>query len=278
MFKGRTGEPGPADIRERTMADQPDARALGAQVRALMRRAGQAALASSLARDGSARPYVSLVLATCDHDASPLLLISDLADHTRNLKADPRAALLFESVGGTGDPLARARASILGTVREVEDEDVRTRLQGRVTARHPSARTYAGFRDFHLYRMTIEGAHLVAGFGLVHWLEPDAVRFDTAGHGAMAEAEADIVAHMNQDHGDAVRLIATAMAGAETPKGATWTFAGIDPEGIDLRAGDRLARADFARPVGDPEGARAALVDLAREARRLADAKASSGK
>jgi len=260
------------------MADQPDARALGAQVRALMRRAGQAALATCLARDGSARPYVSLVLATCDHDASPLLLISDLADHTRNLKPDPRAAVLFESDGGTGDPLARARASVLGTVHEVADGDVRTRLLARVTARHPSARTYAGFGDFHLYRMALEGAHLVAGFGLVHWLEPDAVRFDTTGHGAVAEAEPDIVAHMNQDHGEAVRLIATALAGAETPDGAAWTFAGIDPEGIDLRAGGRLARVDFARPVSDPEGARAALVELARDARRLADAKGSPGK
>ena len=126
--------------------------------------------------------------------------------------------------------------------------------------------------------MTLEGAHLVAGFGLVHWLEADAVRFDAAGYEALAEAEADIAAHMNQDHADAVQLIATALAGAETPDEATWGFAGIDPEGIDLRAGDYLARVDFARPVSDPAGARAALVELTREARRLAATKPSDGK
>ena len=59
---------------------------------------------------GGARPYVSLVLGAEDHDASPVLLLSDLADHSRNLKADARAALLFDGTAGRDDPLTEPRA------------------------------------------------------------------------------------------------------------------------------------------------------------------------
>jgi len=130
-----------------------------------MRRAGQAALGTVLARGGAAHPYVYLVLVALDHDASPLLLLSDLADHAGNLAADPRAALLFQCAEAGADPLAAPRASVLGDIRKVADEDTRNRLRTRFLARHPSARTYADFGDFHLYAMMIERAHLVAGFG-----------------------------------------------------------------------------------------------------------------
>ena len=143
------------------------------QARALLRDAGQAALATALARDGSGWPYASLVLACVDRDHSPILLLSDLADHVKNLKLDPRAALLFEDAGtrqGAVDPLSLPRVTLLGHVSTLEEGDERDRLKSRFLARHPSARDYAGFGDFRLYRMRVESAHLVAGFGQVHWL------------------------------------------------------------------------------------------------------------
>ncbi len=143
------------------------------QTRALLRDAGQAALATALVRDGSGWPYVSLVLVCVDPNHSPVLLLSDLADHAKNLKADPRAALLFEDTGirqSESDPLALPRVTLLGQVSVVEEGDECDRLKSRFLARHPSARTYAGFGDFKLYRMSVERAHLVAGFGQVHWL------------------------------------------------------------------------------------------------------------
>ena len=139
-------------------------------VRRLVREAERASLASALARDGSGRPYASLVLSACDHDGSPLLLLSDLADHSKNLAAEPGASLLFDGTAGLSDPLTGPRASLLGEIRPIRDESRAERLLARYIARHPGAAVYAGFADFRLYRMTVESAHLVAGFGRIHWL------------------------------------------------------------------------------------------------------------
>lgn len=152
------------------MEEQP-----GAVVRRLMGDARQAALATTLAptalaRNGSGQPYVSLVLVALDRDGSPILLLSDLADHCRNLKAEPRAALLFDGTAGLEDPLAGERASVLGRIEPVTAGDIAKRLKTDFVARHPSATTYVDFGDFHLYRMAVESAHLVAGFGRIHWL------------------------------------------------------------------------------------------------------------
>ncbi len=153
----------------------------GRRVRNLVRETSRAGLATLLADEASPAPYVSLVLVALDHDASPLLLLSDLADHTKNLHRDPRAALLFDGTGGWRDPLAGPRASLLGQIQAWDGE----RLKARFLARHPNAAVYAGFTDFHLYRMAVERAHLVAGFGEIHWLDAGAVLFDTADTGAL---------------------------------------------------------------------------------------------
>jgi len=240
----------------------------GQVVRDLMRQTGKVALATSIARDNSVWPYASLVLVALDHDASPLLLLSDLAEHTRNISADPRVALLFDGTAGWRDPLAGARASVLGQVEPAASP----RLLERFIARHPGAEAYAGFADFELYRVAVERAHLVAGFGRIHWIEAAEVLFDVADSGAVAEAEPAILEHMNLDHADAVQIIAEHILGLEGPG---WALAGIDPEGCDLRRDGALARAAFARTVRDAESARAEMVRLTKRAKRLAADRAS---
>src|SRR5437899_3159964 len=135
----------------------------GATARHLIRCRDHAALASSLA----GRPYVSLVATACESDASPLLLLSDLAEHTKNLLADPHLALLFEDTGGLADPLAGPRLTLLGRAERCDDP----LAAARFAARHPASDGYAGFADFHLYRVAIERGHLVAGFGRIAWIE-----------------------------------------------------------------------------------------------------------
>lgn len=124
-------------------------------------------------------PYVSLAMVAVDHDLSPLLLLSDLADHTRNIAADQRVSLLFDGTTTAGVRLAAARASVQGRAAPVVDE----RLRARYLARHPDARHYAGFGDFRLYRVTVLRVHLVAGFGRIRWL-------DAAGPGGAARGRA----------------------------------------------------------------------------------------
>jgi len=241
-----------------------DTPAPGVVIRGLMRSATQVSLSTVLACDGSGRPYVSLALLALDHDASPLLLLSNLAEHTANLKVRPEIALLFDGTGSYRDPLAGPRASVLGSVEVVEDP----RLLARFVRRHPGAGLYAGFKDFNLYRVKVERVHLVAGFGQIHWVEAADVLFDVSLAAGLGPAEDDIVAHMNEDHADAVALIATKIL--KCPAGNaedSWVLTGVDPEGCDLRCGARLARAGFERPVVDAETARAELVALTRRAR-----------
>jgi heme iron utilization protein len=228
-----------------------------------MRRQPHAALATS--REG--HPYVSLVALALNYDASPLLLLSDLAQHSRHVAADPRVSLLFD--GGApqhipADPLAEPRLTLLGEAVRCDDAS----LLSRFTARHPAAAAYASFGDFHLYRVTIGRGHLVAGFGRISWVEDGALRFADDG-AALAAAEAEIVEHMNTGHADAVALFAQYLA---RRRGVGWRMTGIDPEGFDLWHEGETARVDFPSPVCDPKAARQALIDLTDQVRRAAAA------
>jgi putative heme iron utilization protein len=240
-----------------------DTQSPGAQVRRLVRAAERASLATLLALDEAQAPYVSLVLVASDHAGNPLLLLSDLADHTKNLAADPRLALLFDGTAGWRDPLAGPRASVLGRAEMCEDP----RLQARFVARHPGAAGYAGFADFHLYRVVVERARLVSGFGQIHWIDVHDLLFDAGGGTALATAEAEILTRMNREHEDAVQLIAERLL--DQP-GDGWQLVGVDPEGADLRRDAGLARIAFDTPARDAEGARVELVRLTKRARRRA--------
>ncbi len=194
---------------------------------------------------GAGWPYASLVLAAVDHDLSPILLLSDLAEHTKAMAADNRVSLLFDGTLGLDQPLAGSRVTLVGRAAPTDDE----RLARRFLARHPDAAAYAGFGDFRFYRVAVERAHLVAGFGRIRWLE--AQELQAAPAAGLADSEAGIVSHMNDDHADAVQLYAGRLLGLT---GTGWRMTGIDAEGIDLRQGGQVARLPFEAPAGGGRG------------------------
>ncbi len=133
----------------------------------LIRGRDRATLATAFAEDGA--PYGSLVSVACDADGSPLLFVSDLSEHCKNLYRDPRAALLYAAAEEPGvDPLTRPRVTAMGRLVRTDEPG----LVDRYVARHPEAEMYKTFRDFHLWRMSVERVHLVAGFGAIRWLTP----------------------------------------------------------------------------------------------------------
>jgi putative heme iron utilization protein len=227
-------------------------------VRDLVRRLDRAALATGLPIGGVAWPYVSLVLVATDHDLSPILLLSELAEHSKAIAADPRLSLLFDGTQGLDQPLAGPRATLVGRAARTTDE----RHRHRFLARHPEASMYAGFKDFHFYRVAVERAHMVAGFGNIRWLT--AAELTPVPAPDLADAESSIVEHMNNDHGDALQLYAGKLLGLS---GTDWRMTGIDAEGMDLRQGGRVARLSFDTPLRTAGEARKVLVALLAKAR-----------
>jgi len=227
----------------------------------LLRGLDRASLATVLPGELAGWPYASLVLVAVDHDLSPILLLSDLAEHTKAIQADGRVSLLFDGTGGLDQPLTGPRATVLGHAGRTADD----RLKARFIARHPDAALYAGFRDFSVYRIALQRAHLVGGFGKISWM--DAAELAPPQVAGLAEAEPGIVSHMNEDHADAVQLYAEKLIGLA---GSGWKMTGIDPAGIDLRLGGQVARLDFDAPLQAADQARKILVSLVAKARAAA--------
>jgi putative heme iron utilization protein len=232
----------------------------GRLARSLLRRSRQGALATLMA--GTGDPYCSLVNLASHPDGSPILLISRLAVHTRNILGDPRVSLMLDE-RAEGDPLEGSRIMLAGRAEEAGGEDVAI-LRRRYLSAHPSAEAFVDFGDFSFFRIRPTATHLVAGFGRILDLKPKAFLTDISDCSALLEAEPGVIEHMNGDHREAMNLYATRLLGAEA---ADWRCTGCDPDGIDLQSGANTLRLDFPERVTGPGELRKILVRLADAAR-----------
>ncbi len=223
----------------------------------LLREGRSAALATLIAPAGD--PYCSLVNIATAADGAPLLLISKLAVHTKNILADPRVSLMIDE-RKPGDPLEGARVMLVGTAAITDDPQARARY----LARQPEAEMFAGFTDFAIYRIALKGAHLVAGFGRIVDLKAPDILTQVDDAAELVAAEPEILAHMNADHADACRLYATKLLGA--PDG-DWRCVGCDPEGLELQHERIALRLPFGERVRAPGVLRQVLKQLAEKAR-----------
>lgn len=228
--------------------------------RELIRRSRTAALATTLAGPGG-HPYASMVTVASDMDASPIMLFSDLSDHTRNLAMDGRASLLFEAASRRRNPQTGPRVTLCGNITKIGD----TRLCERFLAHHPDAKLYADFRDFTFYRMTVDRAHWVGGFAQARWIAAEHLMFgDAEAVATIIDTERHVLDHMNADHGEALDACAHAFEGR---RGNGWRMVGLDPEGMDIQCGTRFARIGFDHPVRNAQECRQALVHMAKRAK-----------
>jgi heme iron utilization protein len=228
-----------------------------AAAKKLLREGRSGALATLM--PGSGDPYCSLVNVATAADGSPLLLISRLAVHTRNVLADQRVSLMIDE-RRDGDPLQGARIMLNGTAAATSEPDFRRRYLDR----QPDSAMFAGFGDFSFYRIAPNGAHLVAGFGRIVDLAPDDILTATDDATELVAAEPDIVAHMNEDHAETCRLYATRLLGA---RDGAWRCVGCDPEGLELQLGRIALRVPFPQRVRAPGVLRAVLKQMADQAR-----------
>jgi heme oxygenase (biliverdin-IX-beta and delta-forming) len=237
------------------------------EARTLVAATNLAALAT-LTADGD--PWASLVTYGALDDGAPVLCVSRLAEHGRNLAADPRASLIITQVDRPPDPLAAARVTLVGRVERPPDvASVAAARDAHLTA-VPAATTYIDFSDFSLWILRIDRVRWVGGYG----------RMDSASGPEYAAAQPDpvaagasaAIAHLNADHSDALLAIAQTLGGY--PDATVATCSGLDRRGIDLALdtprGRAPARVSFSTTLTDGAQLRAATVELAQRARSAA--------
>ncbi len=235
------------------------------------RRLIRAAKAATLATAAEGQPFASLVTPASAADLSPLLLLSSLSEHTRQLRAEPRCALLYAGAAEGPNPQTAPRVTLTGLAEEVPEAEVPA-LKARWLARHPYAAFYADFGDFALWRVRPGGALLVGGFARAARLRLAELLPDQAAVAALAAAEAEILAHVNAEHADAVALIAAGLPGGVP---GAWRLAAVDCDGCDLALEETVLRLAWPAPVADADGVRRALILAARAARAEAAGAAS---
>ncbi|MEW6733004.1 MAG: DUF2470 domain-containing protein [Acidobacteriota bacterium] len=199
-------------------------------------------------------PFGSITPYTLSNDGEPILLLSDIAQHTRNIRHNPKVSLTIFDLTAE-DVQASARLTWIGDTIRLPQTD--TEARRRYLSYFPSAESYFAMHDFALYRIELRRARFIGGFGQIFWIEPDKMILANP----LREIEAGIIEHMNQDHYDAL------VKYCQTFKGVSATnvyMVGIDSEGFDLLADKRKLRFDFDTPVMDAQTARAVLVKMAR--------------
>ena len=210
-------------------------------------------------------PFGSLMPYALDERGRPVFLISNMAMHTQNVKADARASLFCGPTGAEDDPLGAARATLVGTVEAVPAAAL-PGVKELYLARHEKSRYWVDFDDFGFFRLEPIEIYYVGGFGVMGWVS--AAEYAAAEPDPLAGAAAGILAHMNVDHEPAMIGLARAHAGIEAE---TATMTAVDRLGFSLRLktvnGMKGARVNFLREVTTPEQTRTVLMEMVRALR-----------
>lgn len=229
----------------------------GEQARRYLR-AQRHGVLSTISREFEGYPFGSVVPYVLDHEARPVILISRLAEHTKNIEADPRVSLL---VSDGGDVQAGARLTLIGDAGPAKDDlDL---LHARYLNYFPDSERLIALGDFAFYRIEPRRLRFIGGFGDIHWISCEA--YAPPSH-RLAEQEEDILAHMNSDHAHNVRDCCRHYHGKTVSEAR---MVGIDCDGFDVRADGELIRVGFDQPVTNAMAAREQLVMMAKKARGL---------
>lgn len=200
---------------------------------------------------GSVAPYI------LDFEGHPILLLSDLAQHSHNIQRDSRVSLLAWE-DEKSDIQQSGRVTIMGRAAVIEGDDA---LRDRYLRYLPQAQEYFAIHDFRFYKLAVERVRFIGGFGDIHWISGEDYCLPSASFDAqLVAAESEAVIHMNADHQDALIRYCRAHGVEESAP----RLVGIDPEGFDVATRGGRLRIYFDAPVRDAKGLREAFVRMAR--------------
>ena len=238
------------------------------RVRTLLSLSSTATL-STQSRKHPGFPFGSLMPFATDAAGRPIFLISNMAMHTQNLRADTRCSLFIGQVASDGDALGAARATIVGNAEPVPKHELAA-VHEIYLARHENSRYWVDFADFHFFRLEPIDLYYVGGFGVMGWVPSE--DYQHAAPDPLASAAPGILAHMNADHVDSMVLLARAHTGLEASEA---TMTSIDRLGFSLRLktaeGMKGTRINFLREVSNAQEARTVLVEMVRQAKQASE-------
>ncbi|MBU3749081.1 MAG: DUF2470 domain-containing protein [Mycobacterium sp.] len=199
-------------------------------------------------------------------DGAPVLCVSHLAEHGRNLAADPRASLAVVAPGAEADPLASPRITLAGVVDRPVGDELAAARDAHVAA-VAAARYYIDYSDFSVWVLRVRRVRWVGGYGRMDSAtaeqyaaaEPDPLRLIAAG----------AIEHLNADHATGLAEMARALGGYPDAESALCT--GVDRYGLDLKVstprGAAYTRVGFGHALSSPGELRSAAADLVHRAR-----------
>jgi len=217
--------------------------------------------------------YSTFTLAAFDYDLSPILLLSDLSEHTKNIQEKNSASLMLceerklykffpkfdNKISSYEDPMSRPRVTLIGKLKKTKDPNHKKRF----ILRHPASNLYANFKDMNFYKMDIKSAHLIGGFAQVKWFTSEDILCKNILN--FKESEEDIINHMNSSHKTSIKLYINNLMQSEissTQRKGDWNITGIDPDGFDMRKKQITARYFFDREVSNAKKLRGVFVNL----------------
>lgn len=211
---------------------------------------------STLSQRIAGHPYGSVVPFVLDHEARPIILVSRLAEHTRNLEADARASLVVRDDGD--EVQAGARLTLIGNAARIDCDPA---LRARFLRYEPQAHQLLGLGDFSYWRITPLTLRFIAGFGDIRWVSES--EFAPPLH-ALAQVEAELVARVNAGLADTLRACCRGVLGQEVNEAV---MLGVDCDGFDVRADGSRLRFDFPKTALDAESVQRAVVEMGRDER-----------
>lgn len=228
-------------------------------------RSTRSGVLSSFSAKFDGYPFGSVMPFVLGHDCQPIVLISTIAEHTKNIIANPKVSLLV--FAGAEDLHASGRLTLIGEAVQIEKDDAD--MMARYCRYLPESYSYLAMHDFQFYRINIVQARYIAGFGKMGWMtDKELTGSDLKDANSIAKLEGDMIEHMNADHTDSMILYCKHFYGVAANHA---NLIGVDCDGFDIEAviADdlKMLRFNFESPIFDANSARMAFVALSKTAR-----------
>jgi heme iron utilization protein len=229
-------------------------------------RSTRSGVLSSFSSKFDGYPFGSVMPFVLGHDCQPIVLISTIAEHTKNIIANPKVSLLV--FAGAEDLHANGRLTLIGQAEQLDKNDAD--LMARYSRYFPDSVGYFAMHDFQFYRINIAHARYIAGFGKMGWLQGSELNNDefASASNTIAQLETSMIEHMNADHADSL-VQYCAYFYSIYPQAVN--LIGVDSEGFDIEVvvedTIQILRFNFESPIFDANSARAAFVAISKATR-----------